>query len=69
MQIYWFLCHIFDMVIAIFINVLEYLKSVGHVSDDRNIYVSLYAGRETKGVIYPLILGLFDSEEGDKTLL
>jgi hypothetical protein len=46
------------MVIAIFINVFEYLKSVCQLSDDRKNYVSLYAGREIKGVIYPQILGL-----------
>jgi hypothetical protein len=44
------------MVIAIIINVLEYLKSVGQLSDDTNNYVSLYAGQETNGVIIPKFL-------------
>ena len=51
------------MVIAIVINVLEYLKSVCQLSDDKNIYVRRYAGRETNGVIYPQILGLFVFED------
>jgi len=57
------------MVIAIVINALEYLKSIGQLSNDKNIYVSLCAGRESNGVIYPQILGLFDSEDRDNTLL
>jgi len=59
----------FDMVIAIFISVLEYLKSIGQLSNDKNIYFSLYAVQETNGVFYPQILGLFDSEDGGNTLL
>lgn len=57
------------MLIAIVINVLEYLKSIGQLSNGKNIYVSLYAVRETNGVFYPQILGLFDSEDGGNTLL
>jgi hypothetical protein len=45
-------------VITIIINVLKYLKSVSQLSDDRNIYVSWYVGREPNGVIYPQILVL-----------
>jgi hypothetical protein len=43
------------MVIAIVINVLDYkyLKSVGQLSDDKNIYVSLYVGREKRGNLSP----------------
>ena len=55
--------------IAIVINVLEYLKSIAQFSNDKNIYVSLYAGWEKNGVYYPQILGLFYSEDGGNTLL